>query len=35
VVDAQLRACDFGALCRKKPEPMGGALRQKIIFLTK
>lgn len=35
VVDAQLRACDFGALCRKKPEPMGGALRQKNIFLTK
>ncbi len=35
VVDAQLRACDFGALCRKKPEPMGGALRQEIIFLTK
>ena len=35
VVDAQLRACDFGALCRKKPEPMGGTLRQKIIFLTK
>ena len=35
VVDAQLRSCDFGALCRKKPEPMGGALRQKIIFLTK
>ena len=35
VVDAQLRACDFCALCRKKPEPMGGALRQKIIFLTK
>ena len=35
VVDAQLRACDFGALCRKKPGPMGGALRQKIIFLTK
>lgn len=35
VVDAQLQACDFGALCRKKPEPMGGALRQKIIFLTK
>ena len=34
VVDAQLRACDFGALCREKPEPMGGALRQKIIFLT-
>ena len=34
-VDAQLRACDFGALCRKKPEPMGGVLRQKIIFLTK
>ena len=35
MVDAQLRACDFGALCRKKPESMGGALRQKIIFLTK
>lgn len=35
VMDAQLRACDFGALCRKKPEPMGSALRQKIIFLTK
>ena len=35
VVDAQLQACDFGALCRKKPEPMGGVLRQKIIFLTK
>ena len=35
VVDAQLRACDFGALCRKKPEPMGNTLRQKIIFLTK
>ena len=35
VVDAQLRACDFGALCRKKPEPMGSVLRQKIIFLTK
>ena len=35
VVDAQLRACDFGALCRKKPEPMGSALRQKIVFLTK
>lgn len=35
VVNAQLRACDFGALCRKKPEPMGGTLRQKIIFLTK
>lgn len=35
VVDAQLRACDFGALCRKKPEPMGDTLRQKIIFLTK
>ena len=34
VVDAQLRACDFGALCRKKPEPMGSTLRQKIIFLT-
>ena len=34
VVDAQLRACDFGALCRKKPGPMGSALRQKIIFLT-
>ena len=33
VVDAQLRACDFGALCRNKPDPMGGALGQKIIFL--
>lgn len=35
VVQAQLRASDLGALCRQKPEPMGGALRQKIIFLTK
>lgn len=31
---AQVRASDFGALCRKKPEPMGGIYRQKIIFLT-
>ena len=35
MVAAQLTASDFGALCRKNPEPMGGALRQKIIFLTK
>ena len=35
MVSAQLTASDFGALCRKMPEPMGGALRQKIIFLTK
>ena len=35
MVHAQLRASDFGALCRKKPESMGEALRQKIIFLTK
>ena len=35
VVQAQRKASDFGALCRRKPEPMGGALRQKIIFLTK
>ena len=33
-VDAQLAASDFAAFCRQKPEPMGGALRQKIIFLT-
>jgi len=31
---AQARASDFGALCRKVPAPMGGAYRQKIIFLT-
>ena len=31
---AQARASDFGALCRAKPEPMGGIYRQKIIFLT-
>ena len=35
MVSAQLTASDFSALCRKTPEPMGGALRQKIIFLTK
>ena len=34
MVDAQLAASDFAAFCRQKPEPMGGALRQKIIFLT-
>ena len=31
---AQAKASDFGALCRKAPAPMGGAYRQKIIFLT-
>ena len=31
---AQSRASDLGALCRTKPEPMGGIYRQKIIFLT-
>ena len=35
MVSAQLTASDFSALCRKTPEPMGSALRQKIIFLTK
>ena len=35
MVQAQLTASDFAALCRAKPRPMGGALRQKIIFLTK
>lgn len=34
MVTAQLAASDFGALCRKKPAPMGGVLRQKNIFLT-
>ena len=34
MVQAQLTASDFAALCRAKPRPMGGALRQKIIFLT-
>ena len=34
MVQAQLTASDFAALCRAKPEPMGNALRQKIIFLT-
>ena len=34
MVNAQLAASDFCALNRKKPEPMGGLLRQKIIFLT-
>ena len=32
VVDAQLRACDFGALCRKKPEPMGAHFVKKLSF---
>lgn len=31
---AQAKASDFGALCRAKPEPMGGIYRQKNIFLT-
>ena len=31
---AQCAASDFAALCRVKPEPMGSALRQKIIFST-
>lgn len=31
---AQAAASDFGALCRAKPEPMGGIYRQKNIFLT-
>ena len=31
---AQAAASDFGALCRAAPEPMGGAYRQKNIFLT-
>ena len=35
VAQAQQKASDFGALCRRVPAPMGGALRQKIIFLTK
>ena len=35
MVQAQLTASDFAAFCRAKPRPMGGALRQKIIFLTK
>ena len=35
MADAQLAASDLGALCRKAPEPMGGLLRQKIVFLTK
>ena len=34
MVQAQLTASDFAAFCRAKPQPMGGALRQKIIFLT-
>ncbi len=32
MADAQLAASDLGALCRKTPEPMGGLLRQKIVF---
>ena len=31
---AQAKASDFGALCRRTPEAMGGIYRQKIIFLT-
>ena len=30
----QAAASDFGALCRARPEPMGGIYRQKNIFLT-
>ena len=34
MVSSQLAASDFSALCRKTPAPMGGLLRQKIVFLT-
>ena len=34
MVQAQAKAADFGALCRKTPTPMGEVYRQKIIFLT-
>ena len=34
MVQAQAKAADFGALCRKMPAPMGEVYRQKIIFLT-
>ncbi len=34
MAQAQAAASDFGALCRAKPEPMGGIYRQKNIFLT-
>lgn len=34
MVEAQLAAADFGALCRVSPEAMGSLLRQKNIFLT-
>ena len=34
VVKAQLQASDLAALARRTPRPMGGILRQKIIFLT-
>ena len=34
MAQAQAKAADFGALCRKTPAPMGEAYRQKIIFLT-
>ena len=34
MAQAQAKAVDFGALCRKTPAPMGEAYRQKIIFLT-
>ena len=34
VVKAQLQASDLAALARHTPRPMGGVLRQKIIFLT-
>lgn len=34
MAEAQAAASDFAALCRALPEPMGGAYRQKNIFLT-
>ena len=34
MVQAQMAASDFGALCRKTAAPMGEAYRQKNIFLT-
>ena len=34
MAQAQAKAADFGALCRKTPAPMGEVYRQKIIFLT-
>ena len=34
MVQAQMAASDFGALCRKTTAPMGEIYRQKNIFLT-